>query len=94
METDTRSILKQRIVRLLVVFALSMCTNIFATRFSIALAHKEVLTAVSLGFALPLINAFNMFFYLDAKSKGERLELAIVNAASLALGTWTVLHFS
>jgi len=94
MEKDPRSILKQRIVRLLAAFALSMCTNVFATRFSIALAHEEVLIAVSLGFVLPLINAFNMFFYLDAKSKGERLELAIVNASSLALGTWVVLYFN
>lgn len=93
MEADTRRILNQRIARLLIVFALSMCMNIFATRFSIALAHKEIMIAVLLGFVLPLINAFNMFFYLDAKTKGERIELAIVNSVSLALGTWIVLYF-
>ena len=93
MEAETRSILKQKIIRLLSAFALSMCTSIFATRFSIALAHDEILIAASLGFVLPLINAYNMFFYLDAKTKGERFELAIVNASSLALGTWIVLYF-
>jgi hypothetical protein len=71
--------------RLLVVFLVSLVSNIIGCRFGYAIAHRQVAVVLMLGVLLPMMQAVNSALFIEARSRRERVWMAIT--ASFATAT-------
>lgn len=67
-----------QIHRLLLVFTVALVSNVIGCRFGYAIAHKQVSLVLMLGFFLPLMQAFNSALFIEAKTRTQRVHMALV----------------
>jgi hypothetical protein len=71
--------------RLLLVFFVSLISNVIGCRFGYAIAHRQVGIVLMLGVMLPMMQAINSALFIEAQNRRERVWMAI--AASCATAT-------
>lgn len=64
--------------RLILVFFVALVSNMIGCRFGYAVAHKQLSVVLMLGFVLPLMQAFNSALFIEAKTRTQRLHMALV----------------
>jgi len=78
------------VIRMLIIFLLSLFTNFFGCAFAYATAHKMLYWVVGLGFVLPIINFTISLLFLEAKTLSEKLYIMLINSVALSIGGATV----
>jgi hypothetical protein len=82
-----------QIQRLTLVFFVAFVSNVIGCRFGYAVAHQQVWLVLMLGFFLPLMQAFNSALFIEAKTRVQRVHMALVVGFATAMAGAVVTLF-
>jgi hypothetical protein len=79
--------------RFVICFVAAYLSNVLGCRFGYAVAHRQVELVLVLGLLVPLGQAVTSVMFIGAKSRKERVGIAVSAGIAMALAGTTVTLF-